>query len=87
MKVSSMRLALPTAILAIVFSAPGRAEEAVKADFSTASPSGEDRILQNVSRGVGARFSWIYSHPTARGTTNGVSREPVTGLYRAQAGK
>ena len=34
MKVRSMRLALPTAILAIVLSAPGRAEDAVKADFS-----------------------------------------------------
>src|ERR1700690_118681 len=34
MKGRSMRLALPAAILAIVVSAPGRAEEAVKADFS-----------------------------------------------------
>ena len=34
MKGRSMRLALPTAILAIVLSAPGRAEDAVKADFS-----------------------------------------------------
>src|SRR5471030_2831794 len=34
MKARSMRLALPTAILAIVLSAPGRAEDAVKADFS-----------------------------------------------------
>ena len=34
MKVSSIRLALPTAILAIVFSATGRAEDAGKADFS-----------------------------------------------------
>lgn len=34
MKGRSMRLALPTAILAIVLSAPGRAEDAVKAGFS-----------------------------------------------------
>src|SRR5664279_5250 len=34
MKVSSIRLALPTAILAIVFSVTGRAEDAGKADFS-----------------------------------------------------
>ena len=34
MKVSSMRLALPTAILAIVFSTAGRAEDAGTADFS-----------------------------------------------------
>src|SRR6202142_4381723 len=34
MKGRSMRLALPTAILAIVLSSPGRAEDAVKADFS-----------------------------------------------------
>lgn len=34
MKGKSMRLALPTAILTIVLSAPGRAEDAVKADFS-----------------------------------------------------
>src|SRR5476651_1345347 len=34
MKDRSMRLALPTAILAIVLSAPGRADEPVKADFS-----------------------------------------------------
>src|SRR5476651_1208849 len=34
MKVSSIRLALPTAILAIVFSATGRAEDTGTADFS-----------------------------------------------------
>src|SRR5664280_640470 len=34
MKGRSMRLALPTAIIAIVLSAPGRAKDAVKADFS-----------------------------------------------------
>src|SRR5450830_2156942 len=37
MKGRSMRLALPTAILAIVLSAPVRAEDAVKADFSKQS--------------------------------------------------
>ena len=65
MKGRSMRLALPAAVLALVVSAPGRAEEAVKALLFTASPSGQDRILQNVPRGVGARFSRIYSHPTS----------------------
>ena len=34
MKGKSMRLGLPTAIVAIVLSAPGRAEDSVKADFS-----------------------------------------------------
>jgi cytochrome c553 len=34
MKLSNLRLALPTAVLAMVFSATGRAEDAGKADFS-----------------------------------------------------
>jgi len=34
MKLNKLRLALPTAVLAVAFSATGRAEDAVKADFS-----------------------------------------------------
>ena len=72
MKVSSIRLALPTAILAIVFSATGRAEDAGKADFSKQALQAKIEYCKTCHGVSGQGFHGCYSDPTTRGTTTRV---------------
>ena len=85
MKVNELGWALLAAILLVSFSTPGHAEDKEVTAVPAQEFQGQDGLLQNLPRSVGAGFSRIFSHAATGGTAAGVSTESVAGVHRAQA--
>ena len=87
MKVSSIRLALPTAILAIAFSAAGQAEDLHRADRSKGALQAKIEYCKTCHGLSGQGYRGFFPIPRLAGQQTQYIENQLAGLYRAPAGK